>query len=157
MFAGTETPVWITPKFSIPISSDQVNLGAGALIGTVLGEEGTGFGIAYGSATFGDRNTNVTFGLGYGYAGGDFANAPTINVAAMIRTGPRGYILTENYYIGSGGENALLLSFGGRRIIRNAGIDFGGIVPVASGTSFIVIPWLGVTFGFGEVYGTKDR
>ena len=66
LFAGSPTPVWITPKFSIPVAKDKFNLGAGALMGTVLGEEETGFGILYGISTLGSKDKNVSLGLGYG-------------------------------------------------------------------------------------------
>lgn len=39
LFAGSSSPVWIAPKFSVPIKKDKFNMGAGALMGTVLGEE----------------------------------------------------------------------------------------------------------------------
>ncbi len=48
LFGGGATPVWITPKFSIPVVKDKFNVGAGALVGTVLGASGTGFGLLYG-------------------------------------------------------------------------------------------------------------
>ncbi len=153
LIAGSPTPVWITPKFSIPISNDNWALGGGVLAGTVIGASGTGFGIVYGTTTFGSKDSNVSFGLGYGYAGGDFASSPTINVSAMIRTGARGYIITENYYIGSAGENVLILSVGGRRIINRAGLDFGLFTPLVSGEEFIAIPWLGLTVPIGRIPG----
>lgn len=154
MFAGTSTPIWISPKFSIPVKKDKLNVGAGMLAGTVLGEENSGFGIAYGITTFGSRDKNFSVGLGYAYAGGDWADAPTITFSAMIRTGPRGYFLTENYYIGSAGDDTLILSAGGRRIIKKAGIDYGLIFPVTGDDAFL-IPWLGVSFPFGKTKNVK--
>ena len=146
---GSINPVWFVPKFSIPIVKDEINVGGGALIGTVLGEDGTGFGIVYGSGTFGSRDKNVTFGLGYGYAGGDWANTPMVNLSAMIRVGPRGYILTENYWIDTGGSSMLLLSFGGRSMVKRIGIDYGVFVPINEDIGqFIAIPWLGFTVPF---------
>src|SRR6188474_1353815 len=38
LFAGAPTPVWITPKFSIPVVKDKLNVGVGGLMGTVIGE-----------------------------------------------------------------------------------------------------------------------
>lgn len=156
LFAGSPTPVWITPKFSIPISSDNWALGGGVLAGTVIGASGAGFGIFYGTTTFGSKDSNVSFGLGYGYAGGNFASSPTINISAMIRTGARGYILTENYYIGSAGENVLILSVGGRRIINRAGLDFGLFTPLELGGELFAIPWLGLTIPIGRIPGEYD-
>lgn len=150
LFGGAPTPVWVTPKFSIPIEAEKVNLGAGVLMGTVLGEPDTGFGIAYGVTTFGSRDENLSLGLGYGYAGGDWANTPTLSLSAMVRTGERGYFITENYYIGSGGENLILLSFGGRRMLKKAGIDFALVVPAIEGAGFFAFPLLGLTFPFNK-------
>jgi hypothetical protein len=155
LFAGTSTPVWITPKLSIPVVENKFNVGAGALVGTVLGETDAGFGIVYGTATAGDRNTNVSLGLGYGYVSGDLADVPTVNLSAMIRTGQRGYLLTENYFIGTADEDAILLSFGGRRLIKNSGLDFGLMLPINTNGSFIAIPWLGLTIPFGRSYVPK--
>ncbi len=151
LFAGQATPVWITPKFSIPVVKDKFNLGLGALAGTVIGESETSFGIFYGSTTFGSKDKNISIGLGYGFAGGEWSPGPAINISGMLRTGPRGYLLTENYYIGFGGEDIGLLSFGGRRIIKKISLDFGGFIPIAKSMDiFVIIPWLGITIPIGR-------
>ena len=150
LIAGAPTPVWIAPKFSLPVVRDKFNLGGGALIGTILGEEETGFGILYGVSTFGNRDNNVNIGLGYGYASGGFAKTPTISVSTMLRTGPRGYFISENYYISTADEFVIIFSLGGRALTRsNVGIDYGLIIPFNTGAEeFIAIPWLGVTLPF---------
>ena len=150
LFAGESTPVWITPKISIPVVEDKFNVGIGSMLGTVIGESEAGFGFVYGTSTFGNRNSNMSLGLGYGYAGGDWANAPLITLSGMWRTGPRGYLLTENFYVSTVDGDALLLSFGGRRLIKNAGLDFGLIFPAISESTFFAIPWLGITIPFGN-------
>lgn len=152
LFSGTSTPVWITPKFSIPVKKNSYNIGLGVLAGTVLGEEETGFGILYGINTFGSRDNNVSIGIGYGYTGEELADYPTITLSAMLRTGPKGYFLTENYYISSGSDSFLLISFGGRRIIKRVGLDYGLFIPAGiDSDSFIAIPWLGLTIPFGNI------
>jgi hypothetical protein len=152
LFGGTATPVWITPKISIPVKKDKFNIGAGALAGAVIGEEAEGgFGIVYGTTTFGSRNKNISVGLGYGYAGGDWADAPVINFSAMIRVGRRGYVLTENYFLSFGDDTGALLSLGGRSVLGKIGLDYGGFVPLFSGTdTFIAFPWLGLTVPIGK-------
>lgn len=151
LFAGSQTPVWITPKVSIPVVKDKFNLGAGALAGTVIGADEGGFGMLYGLSTFGSRDKNLTIGLGWAFAGGSIANAPTVSVAGMIRTGPRGYFLTENYFISAGGETIGFMSAGGRRIIKRISLDYGLFLPIASGLDTIIaVPWLGITLPFGK-------
>jgi len=75
---GAATPVFLTPKVSIPVVKDKFNIGGGMLLGTVLGDvsDDISFGIAYGLSTFGSRDSNISISLGYGYAGGDWANSP---------------------------------------------------------------------------------
>ena len=150
LFAGASTPAWITAKFSLPVVKDKVNLGVGALAGTVIGEENTGFGILYGISTFGSRDKNLNIGLGWGYAGGEMARNPTVSIGGMIRTGAKGYLLTENYFIGTPDNFIVLMSLGGRRIIKHTGLDFGVIIPMGADIgSFVAIPWLGFTIPFG--------
>lgn len=156
---GGPTPIWLLPKVSIPIKKDRFNLGAGALIGTVLdtqeddfGETGsTGYGLLYGLATLGSRDKNISMGLGYGYAGGGLAKSPTITISGLIRTGQRGYFITENYILSSDTETFGLIGLGGRRIIKRAGIDFGLVGVVSPEIDRpIAFPFLGLTVPFGK-------
>jgi hypothetical protein len=150
LFGGGATPVWITPKFSIPVVKDKFNVGAGALLGTVIGEPETGFGLLYGLTTAGSRDMNMTLGVGYGVSGSGWAKSPLISLSAMARTGARGYLITENYYINMNGETILLLSAGFRWVIKKAGLDFGLVMPVEEDITFFALPWLGVTIPFGK-------
>jgi hypothetical protein len=148
---GGPTPVWLTPKVSIPVSREKFSMGAGALVGTVLLEDNTGFGILYGITTFGSKDKNLSLGLGYGYAAGDWANSPMVNLSFMIRTGARGYFVSENYYISTSNNTIVLLSLGGRQIIKKVGLDYGLIIPFSNEMDqFIAIPWLGLTVPFGN-------
>jgi hypothetical protein len=150
LFGSPSTPIWVAPKFSIPVAAEKFNLGIGALVGTVVGEEQKGFGLLYGITTFGTKDKNFSVGLGYGYSAGEFADTPTISFSALIRTSQRGYFITENYYIDTG-EPLVLLSLGGRRIIKKVGLDFGAFIPISSDyDGFIAIPWLGLTVPFGK-------
>jgi hypothetical protein len=152
LVAGGVTPVWVNPKFSIPIVKDKFNLGAGAMVGTLLGQDGEdpNFGIVYGISTFGNRDSNISIGMGYGYAGGETSRRPALSLSGMLRTGPKGYLLTENYLISTMFGTEALLFFGGRRVLKSAGIDFGLLMPTDSGGGFVGVPWLGLTIPFGN-------
>ncbi|MCK9413262.1 MAG: hypothetical protein M0Q53_13245 [Prolixibacteraceae bacterium] len=150
LFAGASTPAWITAKVSIPVSKDKFNLGAGVLAGSVLGESNTGFGIFYGLATVGSRDRNISLGVGYGFADGSIASSPMINLMGMYRVGPRSYLLTENYFF-AGSDGAMILMVGARQIIREAGLDYGLMIPAGNGIgSLVAVPWLGITIPFGR-------
>jgi hypothetical protein len=146
LFAGASTPIWVTPKFSIPVVKDKLNLGAGVLAATVIGEDNTSFGIGYGVSTFGSRDKNFSLGLGYGYAEGHWAKSPVIMASTMIRTWKRGYFMSENYYMKVDEATIVALMFGGRTLIKKVALDYGLVFPFTSETSeFIAIPWLGIT------------
>ncbi len=151
LFGGTSSPIWLVPKISIPVVKDKLNLGTGAFLGTILGEDAGVFGLLYGTTTFGSRDKNISFGLAYGFAQDEWLNVPVINISSMIRTGPRGYFITENYVITAEGETVTLLSAGGRSIIRNIGLDYSLWIPVgAEMDTFVAIPFLGITIPMGS-------
>lgn len=151
LFSGAPTPIWAVPKFSIPISEDKVNLGAGAFVGTVLGESAGVFGLLFGTATFGSRDKNFTFGLAQGFSTDGWLEVPIINMSGMARTGPRGYFITENYIITADGEFAMVISAGGRSIIRSIGLDYSLWIPIAPDMGgFVAAPFLGITVPLGK-------
>lgn len=150
LFAGAPTPIWINPKVSIPVVRDKYNIGAGALLGTVVGGGGA-FGVLYGVNTFGNKDKNITLGLGWGFSDGQIASSPTITLSGMVRTGPKGYFLTENYIISTGFDTFGLISLGGRRLINTVGLDYGLILPISTiGDGFFAVPWLGLTIPLGK-------
>jgi len=150
LFGGAPTPVWLTPKFSVPVVRDKFNLGAGALLGTVIGEEDSNFGLLYGMATIGNRNKNVSLGLGYGLLNGELADLPAINISTMLRTGKRGYFISENYFIPSD-PKLVIISLGGRSILQKVGLDYGLIVPFPEDLDItFALPWLGLSIPFGK-------
>jgi hypothetical protein len=146
---GDDTPVWIVPKLSVPVIKEKLNLGAGVIAGTIGFQEDMNLGIAYGIATYGNRNNNITAGLGYGYAGGEWASSPLINISAMVRLSSKTYFLTENYMISIDDQWMGLISLGARSIISKVGLDYGLFIPMSNELDqFIALPWLGLTIPF---------
>ena len=151
LFAGTATPFWIVQKLSIPVVENKFNVGTGAFLGTFIGEQTGVFGLLFGTTTFGSRDKNLSLGLAYGFAGGEWMRVPIINVSCMVRTGPKGYFISENYIIPFEGKEVFLISAGGRSIIRNVGLDYSIWIPMGAELgSFIAIPFLGVTIPIGK-------
>ena len=149
-FFGAPTPVFATMKFSIPVIKDKINLSAGTIAGYIIGENDAGFGILYGLGTFGSKDANVTVGLGYGFAGGEWTKTPLININGMFRVSSRGYIITENYVISGDDEGVVLVTFGGRSIIKKVALDYGLFLPITSDGVPFALPWLGFTVPFGK-------
>ena len=152
LFAGSPTPIWLTPKVSIPIIKEKLNIGAGGLFATVIGAEDLNFGILYGQATFGPRDKNVTMGIGYGYANGEWASKPTFSLGFISRVGRKSYFISENYLITTGTESVFIGIIGGRSMLgsSNVGLDYGLLVPIIPDVSFFAVPWLGITVPLGK-------
>lgn len=145
LVAGTPSPVWITPKISIPIKKDLFNVGAGGLFGTVVGLEGTTFGVGYGAFTLGNRDHNLNVSLGYGMADGQWGSSINMTVSGMTRLGDNFYLVSENYFVPDAGVT--VLSFGGRSLFEALSLDYGLLIP-AIDEFFIGIPWLSLTIPF---------
>lgn len=151
LLGGGPTPVFLTAKLSVPVVKDKVNLGAGALAGAVLGEDEATFGIVYGVSTFGDRDKNFTFGLGYAFAAGEWASAPLINLSGMVRGSKRMYFITENYYVHADGDGGGVIGLGGRWLIKKASLDFMLAIPFGAGMdTFVAFPAIGFVIPFGN-------
>jgi len=150
LFGADFLPVWITPKASIPVVKDKFNVGGGIFLGSIIGE-GVGFGVAYGVATIGNRDKNINLGMGYFFADGEWANRPTFTISTMLRTGKKGYFISENYFINTPEETFGIILVGGRTIWPRLSLDYGLIVPINMGLdTFIAIPWLGFVIPFGN-------
>lgn len=148
LFGVTALPLWVLPKVSIPVTSENFHLAAGALLGGVIGEGGGGFGLAYGNATYGNRDKNITVGLGYGYGGDEWSDTPLVNISGLYRSGRNFQWLAEIYFL-PGVEGGGIGIFGARWAPENFAVDFGLGRPL-SDAGFIGLPWLGVTIPFGN-------
>ncbi len=151
LFGAPSSPVWLTPKVSLPLSKDKINLGIGAVIGTSsFGEKGNGFGVIYGSTTFGSRDNNVTFGMGYSYTSVSMAKQPIFSLSTLIRTSAKSYFISESYVIPSGNSSLILIGLGGRKMANRTGIDFGFFIPIEENMrTLVALPWLGITAPLG--------
>ena len=151
LFAATSSPFWLTPKVSIPIVENKFNIGAGALLGSVIGERNAGFGLVYGVATVGSRNKNASLGMGWGYAGGMWASTPVVSIGGMLRISKNAYLLSENYIIPIDNSRTFaLIMLGSRIMVRKVGLDFGLVTPRVSDENdgYFALPWLGLTVPF---------
>ena len=149
LFGSPGTPVWLLPKVTFPVSEDKFHLGAGAMVGGLVGVDSELGGLVYGVGTLGNRDKNLTMGVGYGFVGDEVAKQPLINVSGMIRTGRRVYLISENYFVFESGVNGIV-SFGARWTAETIAVDFGLFMPLEDTGSFIGLPWLGVTIPFGR-------
>lgn len=152
LFGGASSPFWITPRVTVPVVKDKFNISTGAFIGTVLGEDTDGpFGIAYGNASVGSRDRNLTVGIGYGFAGGEWSDTPALSLSGMVRASRKFVFMIENFFLDTGDETAALSFLGGRFIGRKIAVDAALVIPVSElEGGFVAIPWLGLNVPFGS-------
>jgi hypothetical protein len=149
LFGVSETPIWLLPKVSFPVISDEFHVAAGAMIGGVVGV--AGFGAIYGMTTYGNRDNNISLGLGYGYAGSEVSDSPVVTVSGMYRFSKRWYFVTDNYFFPSATDNGLL-NFGVRWAPERVAVDFSltRLLTDNEDADYVGFPLLGVTIPFGK-------
>ncbi|AMR28062.1 hypothetical protein A0257_13820 [Hymenobacter psoromatis] len=142
----------ITPKLSVPVS-DNLHLGVGVLYGFATGLAGGSgsAGVGYGLATYGSADTNVTFGLGYGFSGGDIGRSPVAVIGANARLSRLFSLVNETYIANfdtSGG-------FAGLAGFRYASPRFSGSLGALYYTSRdnggVYPAYLDVAYRFGKI------
>jgi hypothetical protein len=131
----------LTPKLSIPVN-DKLAFGVGTLFAVVDGSTG---GIAYSVATYGSADNNVTAGLGYAFAGGEFSSTPVAVVGGAVRIARRISLIDETY-IADGGVGGLL---GVRAAASRVSGSLGFLY--ASGLGQIYPAYLDFVYRFGKV------
>lgn len=142
----------ITPKVSVPVN-DKLHLGVGVLYGfaTGIGGGSGSAGIGYGLATYGSADTNVTFGLGYGFSSGGIGSSPVGVIGANVRLS-RLFSLVNETYIADFDSNG---GFGGLAGFRYASPRFSGSLGALYYTSRnnngVYPAYLDVAFRFGKI------
>ena len=140
----------ITPKFSIPIQEDNLNLGIGTTFVHVPSSDSfIDLAIVNGALTIGSRDKNLTVGVGWGYADGEFSSQPVITLAGNIRLSRRFGLLSENWIVPS--ANVAILTLGFRVIGERITWDFAFVGATADGDGGISpIPFVGVSIPLGK-------
>lgn len=116
-------PIFIlTPKLGVKVSK-SFWLGGGILYinsAKALGDFG-GIGIAYGSATYGNTNNNLTAGIGWGYFDTEWSKKPIITLSGMTRISQRFGLVTENWFV----PDYSIFTYGVRFIGEKISVDIG--------------------------------
>ncbi len=146
--------VYVAPKVTV-YQTSQVAAAVGVLGSTFVGNvDDVDFpivGLLYGVGTFGKPQGNITVGLAFGFADGEFGQNPAVLVGGERQLSDRVKLLTENYVI-AGVEDAIILSGGVRFIGERLSADLALFtVPAAFGEGgFPFFPWLGFAYSFGS-------
>ena len=155
LLAGGDGPFafFINPKATFKIA-ENFYAGANILyVNTIRTiDEFGGLGTLNGFATYGNKNNNVTCGLGWGWANGEFSSKPVITISGMARVSKRIGFVSENWIIpgiGDGGGYYGIFSYGIRFLGEKTSIDLAFLnnPDIASGIP-IGIPWLDFVINF---------
>ena len=118
---GNATTAFITPKFGFPVG-EKFQLGVGVIAG-IIGGEGSG-GILYSVGTYGNKEHNLTAGLGYGFLEGEFSKKPVITFSGMTRIGRKLAFVSENWIIPTTEDTFGIFSYGLRLLGPKMSWDF---------------------------------
>lgn len=122
----TGNPIYyLTPKVGFEVA-DNFSLGGGVLFLNVPDEANAG--ITYGLGTYGNRNDNVSLGIGWGFFDGNFASQPAITLSGMTRVKRKFSLVTENWFIPFDSDSYYgLFSYGMRFFSEKIAVDLGFI------------------------------
>jgi hypothetical protein len=155
IFAGGDGPYafYINPKASFKIANNFY-AGANILYANTIKtvEEFGGLATFNGFATYGNNNNNITCGVGFGWADGEFSTKPVIVVSGMVRASNRIGFVSENWIVPGAGENGGyygIYSYGIRFLGEKISIDLAFLNnPDIASAIIIGIPWLDFVFNF---------
>jgi hypothetical protein len=141
------SPIWfLTPKIGYNIS-DKVHIGGGFIM---AGFAAVGSAtLAYGVATLGDSETNVSLGVGYGIVSGGLSSSPSIMISGTHRLTTGLALLTENYFVsGPFNERAYFGIHGIRLLSKKNAFDLGAIVIPVISDFILALPYVGYVRSF---------
>ena len=139
---------YVTPKLGL-YNTERTNVAVGVLAAFVPGQDTDGtFGIAYGVATFGSPDAQVTTGAGFGYAQGRFAQDPVFMVGGEKRLSRRTAFISENYIFPSAEESNNIVSYGLRFFGDRMSADFALINTLSDDALFPGVPYVAFAVKF---------
>ena len=111
---------FVMPKIGFQ-AAESVYLGGGLLYAAIADTSAShqAFNLAYGLATYGNADTNVTIGLGYGVTGDEFAGRPVVAVSGAVRISERVGLISENWFF----QDFSLFSDGVRFMGKKVSVD----------------------------------
>ncbi len=148
LFPGSsEQLLYLAPKVT-PVQADKFDLSAGVLLLKIPDEDETA-GILYGVSTYGTENSALTLGIGFAFAGGEFADKPVFALGGEVRVGRYVKLISENWLIPN--SDVQVISVGIRFFGENLAADFALIHPLGSDIEgFPFLPWIGFAYNFGN-------
>ena len=142
-----DTFYYILPKYTV-VNGSRFRMALGALVGLLPfggGDDPTSAGILYGVGTTGSRDSNFSFGLGWGYQGDEVTSDPVVMLGGQARLSRRVSFISENWIFQVNSETEGVYSYGLRFLGEGLTVDLAFVSVIGESTA---IPWLGFAFRF---------
>ncbi|HEX9971959.1 MAG TPA: hypothetical protein VGD14_07815 [bacterium] len=147
---------YFTPKVGLS-ATKNFNLGIGALIIKIPDFDGDEeeneddiksplVGLLYGVGTYGNPNSSLTVGLGYGFVDDEVADKPMIMIGGEHRISRRLALVTENWIL-PGVDNPMV-SYGVRFFGEKMSFDLALLNTMGKDAVFPGIPYVDFVFNF---------
>jgi hypothetical protein len=126
--------------------SEKSHIGGGFIMAGFAGEGTASLG--YGVYTFGNSESNLTVGAGYGLISGELSELPTIMLSGTHRLSNNFAFLSENYFIPFDETTTYFGIHGIRFLSPKNSFDFGFIVIPEISEFIPALPFVGYTRSF---------
>jgi len=144
LFAGYPILI-LTPKIGGYKLSDKWYAGGGAFLG--FSQDGSG-GIGYGILSYGNEDSNITFGTGWAFSNSDLASNPVLTISGMHRFARSAAFITENWLVPIDGY-VPVFSYGLRFFGERMAVDIAFInTPEVAKEIVIGIPFIDFVYKF---------
>jgi hypothetical protein len=147
----TDNLFYLTPKITL-VETKPVAFAVGGLVGYLGGlrgdasnDGGASLGFLYGVATRGDRENNLTAGVGWGYQGGEVSNQPVVLLGGQARVANRLALISENWIVQDDGDTHAVVSYGFRILGERLAADVAFFNATDSAAYFPGIPFVGIS------------
>lgn len=147
--ALTDNLFYLLPKYTL-LSEERANVALGALVGFFpfnddANDEVSSAGLLYAVGTTGNQESNLSFGIAWGYADDNLTDKPGFMLGGQGRVSRRFSLISENWFLPIGGETEGVVSYGIRFLGEKLSADLAWVNVLGSDVN---APWLGFAFRF---------
>lgn len=139
---------YLTPKVGIK-ASKHLSCAVGTLLiklPAIFDNDSHKAGVLYGVSTYGTPDKNLTFGFGYGFVDGTFAEKPMLLIGGEKRLSRRIAFVSENWIFP--GVDHPLISYGLRFFGESLSIDLAFLNVWGDDSAYTTVPYMDFVFKF---------
>ncbi len=134
LFSGNTPIFFVAPKLTFPTANNNLHFGLGANL-ALFPDNGrsNSAGSLYGISTYGNKNHNITVGIGFTYVDASLSDTPVFQLGGMTRLGKHFMIVTDNVLAGDSYNTYVVGTWTIRYITQKTSIDIGIATAYLSG------------------------